>query len=283
MFNNYFFAGLSAQKTFKTFLKSETGDRCCIFTDPPFGCRTEPLVSTLQALQHEYRQINESHDILSIFWIFPYFMEIYITSLMPEMTMIDYKVDYTNHDTYHCGESGRKQGSPVRIFTNIPANAIELPAKDRYRYCKKCNRWISSQNKHCDRCKSCPSKNGSTYVHCNLCEICRKPSYKHCNNCWRCTQIENHNCTRYQLQLRCMICLVKGHNEMNCHRWFSLCGKNAKEITKLKAKSIKTGRRICLICFKERHNEQSCTKRVQLLQETAFLDKCYNVLTSEML
>lgn len=282
MFNDHFFAGSSAEMAFSEFLKKKNdNDRCCIFTDPPFGCRTEPLVYTLKALNQQYRDINKSHDILSIFWIFPYFMEMYIKTLMPEMTMLDYKVDYTNHETYHSGKNGRKQGSPVRLFTNVPDYSIELPSSEGYRFCKKCHRWVSHENQHCNRCKNCPSKNGSTYKHCNLCEICVKPTYVHCNNCWRCTQTENHDCIKYQLNTKCPICFVKGHNELNCHRWFSLCGKSQKDIGKLKLKSIKTGRRICFICFKERHNEHSCTKRQGLLEETIFLGKCYNLLSSE--
>lgn len=280
MFNNYFFAGDDVKEKFHQFLQIKYDDKCCIFTDPPFGCRTEPLVSTLQTLNQTYRRLNKSHDILSIFWIFPYFMEMYITSLMPEMEMIDYKIDYTNHETYHSGQDGRKQGSPVRIFTNIPSNLIDLSVAKDYRLCKKCKRWVSMENQHCDQCKKCPSKNGNTYVHCKLCSTCVKPSYRHCNNCWRCTQVENHQCNKYQLQLKCMICLQKGHIESNCNKWFTLCGKNNKEITKLKAKSIKIGRRICFLCFKPGHNEQCCVQRRQLLDETSFLNQCYNKFSS---
>lgn len=283
MFNNYFFAGDEAEKKFKQFLRNKSNEKCCIFTDPPFGCRTEPLVFTLQTLRQTYNQLNQLHDILPIFWIFPYFMETYITSLMPEMEMLDYKVDYTNHETYHSGQDGRKQGSPVRIFTNVPSHLIQLPATEHYRMCNKCKKWVSHENQHCDQCKKCPSKNGDTYKHCNLCGICVKPSYKHCSNCWRCTQIENHDCNKYQLQLKCMICLQKGHNEFNCDRWFALCRKNTKEMIRLKAKAIKTGRRVCLLCFKSSHNEQSCLKRKQLLKETAFLSKCCNLLSPESL
>lgn len=281
MFNHYFFAGPSAQREFDAFLQNGNDERCCIFTDPPFGGRTELLAFTLQLLKHQYRQANQFQDVLSIFWIFPYFMETYITSLMPEMIMIDYQVDYTNHESYSSGKNGRKQGSPVRIFTNVPVQLIELPATERYRFCKKCNRSVSEKNLHCHRCKICPSKNGDTYRHCNLCELCVKPSYKHCNNCWRCTQIVNHDCIKYQSQLKCMICLIRGHNELNCSRWFSRCGKNPNELNKLKLKSIKTGRRVCLICFKHQHNEQSCTRRKYLLQEKIFLGKRYNLLSPE--
>lgn len=281
MFNNYFFAGNEAESKFYQFISNENNDRCCIFTDPPFGCRTEPLVFTLRTLSRKYGQLNGSHDILPIFWIFPYFMETYITKFMPEMEMLDYKIDYTNHETYHSGQNGRKQGSPVRLFTNVPLNLIQLPAKEAYRLCRKCNKWVATENRHCDRCKKCPSKNGATYIHCNLCENCVKPTYKHCNQCWRCTQIENHECIKYQTQLKCTICFEKGHNEFNCQKWFRLCGKSANEIIKLKSKIMKTKRRICLVCFKPGHNEQSCQRRHQILDETSFLNQHYNRLTTE--
>lgn len=283
MMNNYFFGGDGAQMEFMNFLKDEQNERCCILTDPPFGCRTEPIISTLHTLNHQYCQLNECPDLLSIFWIFPYFMETYIINLMPEMAMTDYKVNYTNHETYHSGKNGRKQGSPVRLFTNVPEHKIVLPADEQYRCCNKCNRWVSKENKHCMRCKKCPSKNGSTYLHCNLCEICVKPNYEHCNFCWRCTQIENHKCNEYQSQLKCSICFIQGHNEVNCQRWFIICGKNASQIAKLKAKSLKTGRRICFVCFKERHNELMCTQRKELLKEETFLGKRYNLLSPETL
>lgn len=283
MFNNYFFAGNEAETKFHQFLRDKNNDKCCIFTDPPFGCRTEPLIATLQALSQNYRRINQSFSILPIFWVFPYFMEMYITSQMPEMEMLDYKVNYTNHDTYHSGTDGRKQGSPVRLFANVPNHLIELPREEGYRFCKKCKKWAAKENQHCNRCKKCTSKNGATYIHCGLCELCVKPTYKHCNDCWRCAQIENHDCIKYQSQLKCSICLQRGHNEINCINWFERCQKSANEITKLKSKAIQMGRRICFVCFKSGHNEQSCLKRKQLLQEESFLNKCYNLLTKESL
>lgn len=282
MFNNYFFAGSEFEAKFHQFLQNENNDNCCILTDPPFGCRTEPLISTLKTLSHKYRKLNRSHNILPIFWIFPYYMEMYITSLMPEMEMLDYRVDYTNHGTYHSDQNGRKQGSPVRIFTNVPSHMIDLPVADGYRMCKKCKRWVARQNRHCNKCKKCPSKNGDTYTHCIRCAVCVKPSYKHCNNCWRCTQVENHDCAKYQTQLKCMICLQKGHNEINCHTWFRFCHKNTKEIAKLKAKYFKIGRRICLLCFKPGHNEFFCLKRKQLLHEMTFLNQTYNLLSIDL-
>lgn len=286
MFNNHFFAGPDAQLKFQQFLcvnnSANGNEKCCIFTDPPFGCRTEPLAYTLQSLCKTYRQLNRTHDILSIFWVYPYFMEPYIVSMLPAMEMLDYKVNYTNHETYHSGENGRKYGSPVRLFTNVDTTHIQFPQTEAYRRCKKCKKWVANENTHCNRCQRCPSKNGSTYVHCNLCDVCVKPTYKHCNNCWRCTQIDGHNCRDYQMQLKCMICLRKGHNEFHCQQWTIMCGKTAKQITQLHLKALKIGRHICLICFRSGHNENACMKRTQILQETTFMGERTNRLTHSM-
>lgn len=282
MFNNHFFGGDGVQLKFQQFLCTngdDSNEKCCIFTDPPFGCRTEPLAHTLQSMCQTYRQLNRTHDILPIFWVYPYFMESYIVSVMPSIEMLDYKVNYTNHDTYHSGQNGRKYGSPVRLFANAGAEHIQLPHTEAYHLCKKCRKWVANENKHCNRCRRCPSKNGATYVHCNLCEICVKPTYKHCNNCWRCTQIDGHKCLDYQTQLKCMICLQRGHNEFHCQRWWTICNKNTKQITQLHSKALKIGRRICLLCFQSGHNENSCKKRNQILEEITFLGERTNRLT----
>jgi hypothetical protein len=56
------------------------------------------------------------------------------------------------------GPKGRKQGSPVRIFTNVPLNRLTLPVAEGYRFCRLCDRWTSPENRHCDHCGSCTSK-----------------------------------------------------------------------------------------------------------------------------
>lgn len=249
--------------------------KTCIFTDPPFACRTEPLSFTLKTVAQSYKNVNSIYHVLPIFWVFPYFMENYIQNVMPEMTMIDYKVNYTNHKLYHNGSNGRKNGSPIRIFTNIPLNLIPLPVSEGYRYCKHCGKFTFKENAHCQKCFDCPSKNGSRYVHCNLCALCVKPYYKHCKNCDRCTQVANHNCDAYQRNITCWICMTKGHNEVNCEKWAKL---NTKML-KTKKKSLKISKKICLLCNKAGHNERNCEKRKLLLREEKFLDVICNIFT----
>lgn len=281
MFNNHFFDGQEAVEEFEQFLRESNGDQCCVFTDPPFGCRSEPLALTIQTMSNRYRLLNRFHRLLPTFWIFPYFMETYVKASMPEMEMVDYKINYTNHDTYHHGENGRKQGSPVRMFTNVPLALIELPSNENYRYCGKCKRWVARENLHCSMCQMCPSKNGDTYIHCRSCETCVKPSYKHCSDCRRCTQVFNHQCDDYQRNIQCNICLQRGHNEANCVQWFAISGKNVQQVTKLKLKAIKQKQSCCFICFKIGHNEKRCKYRTSLLQESTFMGETTNRLISD--
>lgn len=88
-------------------------------TDPPFGGRIEPIVVTLTCINELYKKLNMVNNDLPMFWIFPYFMEPQILNHCPNFQMLDYKVEYENHSSFQTGPKGRKQGSPVRIFTNV--------------------------------------------------------------------------------------------------------------------------------------------------------------------
>lgn len=277
MFNNYFFGGKVCETNFEAFLTCSGTENLCIFTDPPFGCRTELLAAAFHSMNERYRRKNICHTILPIFLILPYFMDNYVTLYMPEMTMSDYKVNYTNHISYN--HAGRRLGSAARLFSNVLPSLIRLPCAENYRQCRKCDRWVAPENKHCNRCQICPSKNGAEYKHCTACAMCVKPSYKHCYECGRCTQLENHRCAEYQSTLTCTICIRKGHNEFNCSEWFTLCGKKMMVICRLKLKIQKTGVRTCLICFRSGHNESKCTKRIALLKEQRFLNHSYSLLS----
>lgn len=238
---------------------SRSAEQICIFTDPPFGCRTELLAHTIDRINQTYNSVNLFvQQILPTFWIFPYFMETYIKKQMPSMEMIDYQVNYTNHRTYHSGEKGLKHGSPVRIFTNVPLDLLQLPANEGYKWCSECQRSVHRTNLHCRVCRKCPSKNGSTYRHCKKCNWCVKPNYVHCTTCGRCTQVQGHNCSSYRKQLNCRICLKKGHTEKGCHFWrlFKAC------------KIAKSG---CIVCGNTQHTVIDCDERKRLLNENYFL------------
>ncbi|KAG2465896.1 ZCHC4 protein, partial [Polypterus senegalus] len=111
---------------------------------------------------------------MPIFWIFPYFFESRIKECFPTFSMLDYQVDYENHALYKHGKKGRRQ-SPVRIFTNLSPRDIILPSDEGYRFCSQCQRYVSSENKHCDICDACPSKDGRQWKHCLQCNKCVKP------------------------------------------------------------------------------------------------------------
>ncbi|XP_037810780.1 rRNA N6-adenosine-methyltransferase ZCCHC4 [Lucilia sericata] len=272
MCNNYFFDELQKQEFFR-FLKCKSNDRILIFTDPPFGCRTEPVAATLHKLTKLYNRINQlPYQPLPIFWIFPYFSAHYIQQQMPALQMSDYKINYTNHTSYtDMGNKSRKLGSPVRIFTNVPLQLLKLPIQEQYKYCSKCEKYTALENRHCEKCNSCPSKNGATYKHCDLCGLCVKPYYVHCNNCRRCTQLESHNCLEYQQKQKCWICREVGHTEHKCSYWqkkmkcsniFPRYSLNAKE-TEI----------VCLLCKVKGHNEQMCERRDKYLKEFTFMSE----------
>ncbi|XP_070499638.1 rRNA N(6)-adenosine-methyltransferase ZCCHC4 [Chironomus tepperi] len=225
MFNNYFFNGKKDEDKLEQFLKNSNKDEKshhCLFTDPPFAARTELLTHTIRTISSLYFRMN--HKLLPVFWIFPYFNECHIKKYMPEMEMLDYQVTYMNHHAFNNEYKGRKEGSVVRIFTNIPQNLIKYPTSmTDYRFCKPCNRFVSKSNLHCNICKICPSKNGATYRHCKLCRKCMKPNYKHCSTCDRCT-VTNHDCKEFQMHQECRKCHVKGHVEKYC--------KSAKKLNK---------------------------------------------------
>lgn len=254
-------------------------DRLLIFTDPPFGCRTELIGNTLQKITRLYNRINQlPYQPLPIFWIYPYFSAQYIQQTSSSFQMSDYKINYTNHDSYtDVGKMARKQGSPVRLFTNIPLSLLKLPVQEQYKYCSKCEKYSALENRHCDKCKCCPSKNGSTYVHCNQCATCVKPTYVHCPNCRRCCQREGHNCSDYQKKQRCYICRRVGHIERHCKFWKqkTVCSIFASNDHMREKSTI-----ICLLCNGKGHNELHCEKRSIYLKEFTFMSEtrlCENI------
>ena len=129
---------------------------------------------------------------VSTIWVYPYFMERQVLAGDPDMAMSDYRVSYSDHVQYGETEQARKQGSPVRLFTDIPLGRVKLPAPEYY-HCEACQQWRHVSNQHCATCGTCPSKDGRSYVHCDQCSRCVKPTYKHCDQCNRCA-LETHQC-----------------------------------------------------------------------------------------
>lgn len=255
MFNHYFFRKSDEEK-FKQFLNNDSDvsarSNHCLFTDPPFAARTELLSETIRTISSTFHQIRPK--ILPVMWIFPYFNEHHIKKMMPEMEMLDFQVTYMNHRAYCDQYKGRKEGSPIRIFTNIDPKFIKYPSRFiSYHLCRPCNRFVSNNNEHCKICKICPSKNGATYRHCQECIKCVKPNYVHCSACGRCAQ-KYHDCTIYQQHQECWFCMKYGHVEIKCEQARTL----------FKSRKHKNG--ICIVCKgNTKHNLKVCPSKLKFL------------------
>lgn len=204
MCNNFFFN--NEQSKLQKFLNetsnsSNNSPECkvCLFLDPPFGCRTELIASSIQDISELYHKTNNNRKILPIFWIFPYYQEKYIRRVMPQMEMMDFEISYDNHKAFNKESKGRKEGSPIRSFTNVDLSLVSYPEEyqHEYNFCQVCKKFVSIKNKHCSLCRTCPSKNGATYKHCKKCRVCVKPNYKHCDTCTRCVPQSSHDCSSH--------------------------------------------------------------------------------------
>lgn len=214
-FNCHWFWGEEGEKATLEFMHQAGGNELAIVTDPPFGGRVEPLVYTFQRLDELHKKVHpDRNGSLPLMWIFPYFMEPMIIHNCSGMSMLDYKVDYDNHPLFQQGHKGRKYGSPVRIFTNILPSKLPLPEEEGYRFCDFCEKWVSSENKHCFKCSNCTSKDGRSYVHCDKCARCVKPSWKHCKECQRCC-LPEHKCGDFN-PTSCFSCHKPGHKKNEC-------------------------------------------------------------------
>lgn len=196
MFNHHF-SEEKNKETYLKFLKDSKPGQLVVVTDPPFGGRPELIANTFRRIQNEYSEIqNHPNCPIEFVWVFPYFMEHQITSAFPEVKMSDYQVSYESGSGYKDGkDGGRKQGSPVRIFTTIDLSKIDLSGESGYKYCDECLMWVSALNRHCPKCKKCSAKNGGSYNHCDKCQRCVKTSWIHCETCARCTLLQ-HTCKR---------------------------------------------------------------------------------------
>ncbi|XP_063237537.1 rRNA N6-adenosine-methyltransferase ZCCHC4 [Bacillus rossius redtenbacheri] len=215
-FNNHLFSGDVGREVLRGFLGQDGGEGVALVLDPPFGGRVEPLAHTVRQMSALHRELSPARaSPLPVFWIFPYFMEPQILATFPDYHMSDYKVNYENHPLFSKGPKGRKLGSPIRIFTNMSPRELTLPSGEGYRHCDACERWVSSENKHCAECGRCTSKNGQTYVHCSLCRRCVKPSWRHCARCKRCS-LTTHKCEQFATRGRCSTCKMEDHTAKNC-------------------------------------------------------------------
>jgi hypothetical protein len=81
-------------QTYLDFLQKSKPGRLVIVTDPPFGGRSELISWTYKSIQKDYAEL---HDQLSpekcrveLIWIFPYFMEHQVKTLLNITSSIPY-------------------------------------------------------------------------------------------------------------------------------------------------------------------------------------------------
>lgn len=221
LFNNHFFNS-EAKSMLKEFLTQENGKDLYIVCDPPFGGRSEPISQTIKSISDNHKKWNNIENInneLKIMFIFPYFMESIIkmksnprgiTGGISTLEMTDFKIEYENHPIFKEQSNLPKKTTPIRLFTNVKLNLINLGEIVGYKYCSICHRWVAQENNHCDKCGKCTSKNGKPFKHCDLCKRCVKYSWEHCETCQRCA-LKFHDCNqRFKIVENCLQSNRKG-------------------------------------------------------------------------
>ena len=113
MFNGHSFHGDST--VLRDFIISAS--KLLIMVDPPFGAKAELVWRAVQRFREQVEALNISASVWVV-WVFPYFMERQVAAASG-LAMADYRVTYSNHKDFG-EEGGRKQGSAVRLFTDIP-------------------------------------------------------------------------------------------------------------------------------------------------------------------
>ena len=209
MFNAFFYFD-EGERHLQDFVKSAPESKLVMVVDPPFGGLVRAFSAGIKKIW------SMSGRQIPTLLIFPYFSEAHVLEAFPLFKMLDYQVVYSNHKHYSKGiwQSDRSKPSPVRIFTNIPLPALQLPTDEGYRFCHKCNRYVCRLNRHCEKCNACTSKDGRTYVHCDECGICVKASWIHCLKCGRCEPL-GHSCET-RSTIGCHVCGAMDHKRREC-------------------------------------------------------------------
>jgi len=173
MLNHHFYQE-SGEANLKKFFKGSK--RLAIVVDPPFGSILSALEKSLDKLKKSFLSVVPKGQLSVIV-----FLPIFIGKHLDGMSMVDYKVTYSNHAHYK-----HRNKTIVRMFTDIDRKLFKLPAEEGYKFCETCQRYVSSENQHCALCDSCTTTFGPAFKHCDTCEKCVKSQYAHCLECKKC-------------------------------------------------------------------------------------------------
>ena len=96
MFNRFFYDGDASRQQYASFMSRPN---LAVLMDPPFGGLVDVLARRVQSMMDDRTargpdqlSARQTADTLSVFWIFPYFMEAKIVGALPDFSMLDYKV-----------------------------------------------------------------------------------------------------------------------------------------------------------------------------------------------
>jgi len=173
MLNHHFYQDAGEGSLKKFFKKSK---KLVIVVDPPFGAILTTLEKSLDKLKQSFLAAVPKGKLN-----FVVFSPIFTGKHLHGMSIVDYKVTYSNHAHYK-----HRNKTIVRMFTDIDRKLFELPAEEGYKFCDTCQRYVSSENQHCAFCDSCTTTFGHTFKHCDTCNKCVKAQYEHCPKCKKC-------------------------------------------------------------------------------------------------
>lgn len=186
MANNFLFEKDKYERNLNEFLAASS--KLLVIADPPFGIMIPALADTLVRLKKkiQYFKREDSEFELKMMLFHLYFYEKRISEALPELRMLDYKVNYSNHKKLK-----QDANSIARVFTDIEPKQLVLKGLSGYKFCEDCQRWTHEIANHCPDCKNCMSKNGKESAHCSLCDRCFQIDWEHCFTCEMCTRKGN--------------------------------------------------------------------------------------------
>merc|ERR1712168_353902 len=147
-----------------------------VAVDPPYGGLANSFIDAYLKLQSFHPDAT-----FKIAWIFPYFHVKEMQARLPAIKILNYVVDYDNHERFQAKLTGRN-ASVSRICTDIDRTTIQIN-DPLNKFCKLCSISVLINMRHCPLCDECV---GDKFRHCSKCKTCVKESWEHCVKCDRC-------------------------------------------------------------------------------------------------